>query len=206
MKLYSATRAPSPRRALIFMAEKGVNMDDVEVINLSLKDGENLSKDYRAKNPMGRVPMLELDDGTFLAENNAIARYFEETIPEPPLLGTDARDKAIVEMWATRMEMNFFMPVGMAFRNISGFFKDRETPVREWGEECLKNAQKMFAFLDRRLGESEYIAGENFTVADITALCTVDFAKVIKLEIGEDQKNLKRWHDAVSSRPSAKAG
>ena len=206
MKFYSANRAPSPRRSLIVMAEKGVNMDEVEVINLDLGKGENLAPDYRKKNPMGRVPMLELDDGTCIAENNAIARYFEETIPEPPLLGTDAKDKAIVEMWATRMEMNFFLPVGMAFRNISGFFKDRETPVKEWGEECLKNAQKMYGFLDKHLANSEYIAGDNFSVADITALCTVDFSKVIKLGISEDQKNLQRWYDAVSSRPSAKAG
>ncbi len=204
MKLYSADRAPSPRRTLILMREKGVNMDEVEIINLDLGKGENLEKAYRQKNPMGRVPMLELDDGTCLAENNAIARYFEETIPEPPLLGHDAKDRAIVEMWATRMEMHFFLPVGMAFRNISGFFKDRETPVKEWGEECFKNAQKMYGFLDKHLGNSEYIAGDNFTVADITALCTVDFSKVIKLGIGEDQKNLQRWYDTVSSRPSMK--
>lgn len=205
MKLYSADRAPSPRRALILMAEKAVNFDDIEIINLDLGKGENLAADYRQKNPMGRVPMLELDDGTCLAENNAIARYFEEIIPEPPLLGVDARDKAIVEMWATRMEQNFLFPVGMAFRNITGFFKDRETPVKEWGEQCLKGAQKMYGFLDQHLANSEFIAGDNFTVADITALCTVDFAKVIKLDIGADQSNLQRWYDAVSARPSARA-
>lgn len=98
MKLYSAKQAPSPRRALMFLAEKGVDMSQIEVIDLDLAKGENLAADYRAKNPMGRVPMLELDDGTCLAENNAIARYFEETHPEPPLLGTDAKDKAVVEM------------------------------------------------------------------------------------------------------------
>lgn len=205
MQFYSAERAPSPRRALIFMAEKGVDMGNIEVINLDLGKGENLAGDYRQKNPMGRVPMLELDDGTCLAENNAIARYFEETIPEPPLLGRDAKDKAIVEMWATRMEMNFLLPVGMAFRNITGFFKDREAPVKEWGEECLKGAKKMYGFLDQHLAESKYIAGDDFSVADITALCTVDFAKVIKLGIGEDQANLQRWYDAVTARPSAKA-
>lgn len=205
MKLYSADRAPSPRRALILMREKGVNMDEVEIINLDLGKGENLEADYRKKNPMGRVPMLELDDGTCLAENNAIARYFEETIPQPPLMGHDAKDKAIVEMWASRMELNFFLPVGMAFRNLSGFFKDRETPVKAWGEECFKNAQKMYAFLDKHLASSEYIAGDHFSVADITALCTVDFSKVIKLGIADDQENLQRWYDLVASRPSVNA-
>lgn len=203
MKLYDAKRAPSPRRVHIFLAEKGI--DDIERVPMDLAGGDNLAKDYRQKNPMGRVPMLELDDGTCIAETVAICRYFEETHPEPPLMGTDALDKTIVEMWQRRMEFNLLMPVGMAFRNLTGFFKDRETPVKQWGEVCLADAKKMFGFMDKHLANSEYVAGDAYTIADITALCAVDFAKVIELRIGEDQTHFKRWYDAVSSRPSAKA-
>lgn len=205
MKFYDSSRAPSPRRARIFMAEKGVDFDAIEFVEMDLMAGDNLSDDYRRKNPMHRVPTLELDDGTCIAETVAISRYFEELYPEPPLMGTDATDKAIVEMWNRRMELNFMLAVGMAFRNLSGAFKDREAVCKEWGEICHADAKKMFGFLNRRLGESEHIAGDGFTIADITALCTIDFARVIELRIGDDHPNLKRWHEAVSSRPSARA-
>lgn len=205
MKFYDSKQAPSPRRARIFMAEKGVDFDDIEVVQIDLTKGEQFSPEYKEKNPFRRVPTLELDDGTCIAESVAICRYFEETIPEPPLMGTDAKDKALVEMWQRRMEINLFLPVGMAFRNLSGFFEQYETVVKEWGEVCLENASKMFHFLDKHLADNEYISGDAFTIADITALCAVDFARTVKLRIGEDQSNLKRWHDAVSARPSAQA-
>lgn len=205
MKLYSADRAPSPRRARIVMAEKGINLDEIEVINLDLGGGDNLKPEFRQKNPMTRVPVLELDDGTCLAEGAAIARYFEETIPEPPLLGRNALEKARVAMWSQRMEINLFLHVGMAFRNISGFFKDRETPVPEWGELCRQEVVSMIDFLDRHLGDNEYIVGDYYSFADITALIAIDFAAVIKARIEERHQNLARWHETVSSRPAASA-
>jgi len=205
MRFYDAKQAPSPRRARMFMAEKGVNFDDIEFVPLDLGKGDNLQSDYRQKNPLGRVPTLELDDGTCIAESVAICRYFEETIPEPPLMGTDAKDKALIEMWQRRMEINLFLSVGMAFRNLSGFFADREKVVKEWGEVSLDNATKMFDFLDRHLADNEHVAGDDFCIADITALCAVDFARVVELRVDDQRPNLKRWHEAVSARPSAQA-
>lgn len=205
MKLYQSEKAPNPRRARVFMAEKGVDMSQVEIINLDIMAGENLSDEYKQKNPMGGIPMLQLDNGTCIAESMAISRYFEEIHPEPPLMGRDAEDKAIVEMWNRRMELNLMLAVGMAFRNISGAFKDREKCSPEFGEISLERATTMYGFLDQHLANSEYIAGDNFTVADITALCAIDFARVVKLRIGEDQTHLKRWHNSVAARESAKA-
>lgn len=205
MRFYDAKQAPSPRRARMFMAEKGVDFDEIEFVQIDLGKAENLSADFRAKNPFGRVPTLELDDGTCISESVAICRYYEETVPEPPLMGTDAKDKALVEMWQRRMEINLFLSVGMAFRNLSGFFSDREKVVKEWGEVSHENAVKMFDFLDRHLADHEHITGDAFTIADITALCAVDFARVIELRVDDDRPNLKRWHGTVSARPSAKA-
>ncbi len=205
MKIYENKQAPNPRRARMFMVEKGVDFDDIEFVQLDILAGDNLQDDYRAKNPMRGIPTLELDDGTCLAESVAISRYFEELHPEPPLFGVDAKDKAIVEMWNRRMELNLLLPIAMAFRHLTGHFKDRETVVEPWGQASFENAGKMFKFMDRHLAEHEYVAGERFTIADITALCAVDFARVIKLRIGEDQTHLKRWYDSVSARPSAKA-
>jgi len=205
MKLYQSDRAPNPRRARVFMAEKGVDMSQVEIINLDLMAAENLSDEYKRKNPLGGVPTLELDNGTCIGESMAISRYFEELYPEPPLMGRDPEEKAIIEMWNRRMELNLLLPVAMAFRNISGAFTDREKCSTEFGEISLERATQMFGFLDKHLANSEYVAGDNFSVADITALCTVDFARVVKLRIGEDQTHLKRWHDSMSARESAKA-
>lgn len=205
MKLYQSDRAPNPRRVRVFMAEKGLNMDEVEIINLDLVAGENLSADYRRKDPMCGVPTLELDDGTCISESIAISRYFEEIHPEPALMGRNPKDKAAIEMWNRRMELKLLMSVGMAFRNISGAFADREKCSKEFGEISLERATQMFGFLNKHLANSKYIAGDSYTVADITALCAVDFARVVKLRIGEEQPHLKRWHDAVSARDSAKA-
>lgn len=205
MKLYDYTQAPNPRRARIFMAEKGV-LDDVEVVQIDLGKGEQFGDEYKAKNPFRRLPMLELDDGTCIAESVAICRYFEETVPEPPLMGAgDARDRALVEMWQRRMEFNLFLQVGMAFRNLSGFFAQYEDTNEAWGETCKENASKMFHILNKHFADNEYVCGDAFTIADITALCAVDFARTVKLRIGEDQANLQRWYDSVSARPSAKA-
>jgi glutathione S-transferase len=202
MKIYETSTAPNPRRVRIFLAEKQI---DVEYVQVALQPGDNLSAEFRKKNPWAKVPVLELDDGTCISETIAICRYFEEIQPEPALMGRTALEKAQIEMWQRRMELTFLLPTGMCFQHTTGYFADRMTPISAWGEECHKQVEKMYAKLDKLLAQSEYIAGDAFTIADITALCTVDFNRVNKIKIQPDQTHLKRWYDLVSSRPSAKA-
>jgi glutathione S-transferase len=154
---------------------------------------------------MGVLPVLELDDGTCIAESIAICRYFEAQQPDPPLFGEGAVDVALVEMWNRRMELEVFNAVTGTFRNTHDFFKGRIPQVPEWGEVCRGSAEKRLAWLDEVLADREFIAGERFTVADITALCGIDFGRVSQIVIQPEQKNLSRWHEAVSARPSAKA-
>jgi glutathione S-transferase len=194
--------APNPRRVRIFLAEKGI---EVPVEQVDIGTAENRKPEFVAKNPMGTLPVLELDDGTCIAETVAICRYFEETQPEPPLLGVDARDRALVEMWQRRMELEVFFNTAGSFRNTHDFFKGRIPQVPEWGEVCKQAALKRLAWLDQELAEREFIAGDRFSIADITALCGIDFGRVTGITISPEQKNLARWHQTVSSRPSAKA-
>jgi glutathione S-transferase len=202
MKFYDCATAPSPRRVRIFLAEKGV---EVPYVQVDIAKAENRSEDFRKKNPLGTLPVLELDDGTEIAESVAICRYFERTHPEPPLMGVDARDEALVEMWQRRMELELLVPIAQVFRNGHPFFKGRIPQVPEWGETCRKSAEQRMAWLDEVLGARRFIAGERYTIADITALCGIDFGRVSDIRIQPEQKNLTRWHQEVSSRPSAKA-
>lgn len=202
MLLYDTKTAPTPRRVRIFLAEKGI---DVPTKQIDLHAGENLSKEMRAKNPLGKIPVLELDDGTCISESDAICTYFETLHPEPPLMGTGAVEKGVIMQWARQVEFGLFMQVGMCFQHSTGYFKDRMTPVPEFGAEAGKNAAKFLRLLDRRLGESEFIAGDTFTLPDITAMCAIDFARVIDVRMQDEQTNLQRWYEVVSTRPSAKA-
>jgi glutathione S-transferase len=202
MKIYDSKTAPNPRRVRIFLAEKGVAVPYEEV---DIVKADNRSADFRRKNPLGTLPVLELDDGTCIAESVAICRYFEETHPEPPLMGMDARDRAIVEMWQRRMELELFIPITQVFRNIHPFFAGRIPQVAEYGEVCRTAAEARLAWLDTVLAAREFIAGDRYTIADITALCGIDFGRVSKIRIQPGQTNLARWYAAVSARPSAKA-
>ena len=202
MKVYELKRAPNARRVRMFLAEKGVEMTYQQV---DLGAGENLESAFLAKNPAGRIPVLELDDGTCLSETVAICRYFEELNPEPNLFGNTALERATIEMWSRIVEFNLWLPTGMAFRHIIGFYQDRETVFPEWGEECKLQALAWFARLDARLAEVPYVAGDRFTIADILALCTIDFGKVVGLRIAPQQHYLQAWHERVSARPSAQA-
>jgi glutathione S-transferase len=202
MKLYDYKMAPNPRRVRIFLAEKGIQVPDVQI---DLAKAENRSPEFLKINPMGGVPVLQMDDGTLLAESAAICRYFEDTHPQPSLMGIDARDKAIVEMWHRRIELGLFANVTGCFRNTSDFFKGRVPQVPEYGEVCRQAAEKMYGFLDGELANRNFIAGERYTIADIMTLVAIDFARLIKLRIAPEQKALTRWYEAVSSRPSAKA-
>ncbi len=202
MKLYDSTFAPNPRRVRVFLAEKGISVPSVQV---DIGKAENREAAYLAKNPLGGVPILELDDGSVIAETVAICRYFEETQPNPPLMGTDAKDRAIVEMWSRRTELEVAVPIMQTFRNTHDFFKGRIQQVPEYGEVCRANSVKRLAWIDSELANREFIAGPRFTIADITLLIGIDFGRVVKIGIQPDQKNLARWYEAVSSRPSAKA-
>ncbi|MBW2281862.1 MAG: glutathione S-transferase [Deltaproteobacteria bacterium] len=202
MKLHDSAMAPNPRIVRIYLAEKGI---DVPKVQVDIAKAENRQPPYLAKNPMGGVPMLELDDGTCIAETIAICRYFEEQQPEPPLFGTDAKDKAVVEMWRRRMELEVANPIMQTFRNTHEFFKGRIPQVAEWGEVMREAANKRLEWLDSVLADREWVAGERFTIADITAMVGIDFGRVSGIRIADDQKNLARWHAAASARPSAKA-
>jgi len=202
MKLYDSAMAPNPRRVRIFLAEKGI---EVPIVPVDIGKAENRQPEFLARNPMGGVPVLELDDGTCIAESVAICRYFEELQPEPPLMGTDARDRAIVEMWNRRMELEVAMPAMQSFRNTHDFFKGRIPQVPEYGAVCKAAAIKRLEWLDQELAGRAFIAGDRYTISDITALVGIDFGRVTGIRILPEQKNLQRWHEQVSARPSAKA-
>jgi glutathione S-transferase len=202
MRIIETKAAPNPRRVRIFLAEKGIEVPTVQV---DIARGANREADFLAKNPMGTLPVLELDDGTCIAETVAICRYFEETKPEPPLMGTDARDRAVVEMWQRRMELEVALPIMQVFRNTHEFFKGRIPQVPEWGELCRKQALARLAWLDRELAGRRFVAGERYTIADITALCGIDFGRPTGIRIAPEHEHLARWHAEVSGRPSARA-
>jgi len=202
MKIFEANKAPNPRRVRIFLAEKEIEMEYVEI---DLAAGENLTLEMRAKNPTTKIPFLELDDNTCIGETIAICRYFEEINPETPLMGRTPLEKAQVEMWQRRIEFHFLLPVGMCFQHTSGYFKDRMTPVVEWGRVSGENAQAYFAELNEHLKESEYLVGDYFSIADITLLCAIDFARVVKIRPNDEYEHLLRWYKKVSARPSYSA-
>ncbi len=209
MKLYDCQMAPNPRRVRVFLAEKGVDIPKTEV---SIIEGENLKPEYLAVNPRGLLPTLELDDGNRIDETIAICRYIEETQPEPNLMGRDALEKAQIESWQRHMEFDGLNPTGEMFRNSFDAFKNRGLPglenvqaIPDLAARGKAGVERFYERLEQRLSQSSYIAGERYTVADITALCVVDFAGFAKMGIPEANTNTKRWHADVSSRPSAKA-
>lgn len=209
MKLYDFAGAPNPRRVRIFLAEKGIEVPTEQV---DLRARAQHAPDFVARNPSATVPVLELDDGTCIAESVAICRYFETVQPEPPLMGEDARERALVEMWQRRIEIDGLMAAGEAFRNATPGFKDRAlagtAPVAQidaLAERGRERTGRFFRFLDQALSDRDYVAGDRYTIADITALVTVDFAAWSKLTPGPELKNLAAWYERVSARPSAKA-
>jgi glutathione S-transferase len=202
VKLYDSAIAPNPRRVRVFLAEKGI---EVPTVSIDIVKAENRQPAFLLKNPLGGVPVLELDDGTTLSESTAICRYFEEVQPDPPLMGTDARDRAIVEMWLRRIEFEVAFPIMQTFRNTHDFFKGRIPQVAEWGTVCRKQALEQLAWLDGEMADRPFVAGDRYTIADITLLIGVDFGRVSDIRIDPEHKNLTRWYGEVSSRPSAKA-
>lgn len=210
MKLYDMKHAPNPKRVRMFLAEKGV---EIERIPIDIPSGENLKPEYLKINPRGLVPALVLDDGTVIGESVAICRYLEELYPDPPLMGMDAKDKAIVEDWQRQMEFDGLMSFAWVFRNTSPVFENRALPgadgslpqSTEMAEIGRKRAMSFFEKLDQRLGESPFVAGEHFTIADITAYMALMMGKWVKIPVPETHNNIKAWYEQVSRRPSAKA-
>jgi len=203
MKLYDAKGAPNPRRTRIFLAEKGIELP-IEQVDIMAK--QHKTPEFTAINPLQRLPALVLDDGTVICESLAICRYFEALRPEPPLFGRGPKEIGLTEMWSRRVENNLFATVAQVFRHLHPAMKELEVPqVPAWAEANKPRVFEFLAILDRQLAEHEFIAGERYSVADITAQVTIDFMKVPKLVVPEELTNVKRWHAAVSARPSAKA-
>jgi glutathione S-transferase len=161
---------------------------------------------YAAVNPLQRVPALVLDDGTVITESIAICRYFEAVQPEPPLFGRGALESAQIEMWNRRLELHLLFPVSHVFRNSHPAMKELEVPqVPAWAEANKPRVQEFIALLDGELGHRRFVAGDTFTVADITGLVAVDFMKPAKLALPEEYRQVRRWHAEMSARPSAAA-
>lgn len=203
MRLFDGGRAPNPRRVRVFLAEKGI---EVPMVAVDMADLEHRGDPMTTRNPLQRLPVLELDDGTILTESIAICRYFEELHPEPALFGRGALGKAKVEMWQRRMELSFFFCVAQAFRHIHPAMKEWEVPqVPSWGEANKPKALDFLAILDRELANREFAAGDEFSVADITGMIAMDFMKPARIQLPAEMTNVVRWHQALSSRPSAAA-
>lgn len=201
MKLYDSKLAPNPRRVRIFLAEKGIAVP-TEQVDIARK--EHKTPEYAAINPLQRIPSLVLDDGTIITESIAICRYFELLRPEPPLFGVGSKDAAIVEMWNRRAEINFLANVAAVFRHTHPAMKELEVPqVPAWAEANRPRVSWFLEMLDRELGTREFVAGDRYTVADITMQVAVDFMKPGRLSMPDGATNVKRWHTTVSARPSA---
>ncbi len=209
MKFYDCKTAPSPRRVRIFLAEKGV---DIETIQVDLGSGEQFSDEFRQMNPDCVVPVLQLDDGSCLSEVTAICQYLEACYPEPPLLGTTAEERARVTMWNTKIEQQGLLSMADAFRNSAKGLSGRAVTgskgyeqIPELAERGRQRVQQFFERLDAQLADSRYIAGPNFSMADISALVVVDFATWIKIGVPDEAVNLARWYGEVSERPGTVA-
>jgi glutathione S-transferase len=203
MLLYHDPRAPNPRRVRVFLAEKGVAYDTIEVL---IANAAHQTAEFRQKNPIALLPVLELEDGRILRESIAICRYIEELNPEPNLFGADAWERAQVEMWNRHAELELLWPVSQVFRNAHKFWEGRIKQSPEFATIMRELLQERFTWFDSELSKRPFLAGERFTVADITAMCAIDFGKVSQIRIdAATHPHLSAWHARVGERPSAKA-
>ena len=207
MILYDVKTSPSPRRVRIFIAEKGL---DIEVVQVNTAEREHLKEDFLKLNPWATVPVLKLDDGTCISEAIACCRYLEENYPNPPLMGVNPSEKAIISMWEHRMEWDGFLAVAEFLRNTVERLKNRGLTgtlnfdqIPALAERGKKRGALCHHFLDERLAESEFVATDKYSVADITAQVSIDFAQKAGIPIPEDKKNILRWYSNVNSRESA---
>ena len=202
MRLYDGGRAPNPRRVRIFLAEKGMTVP-VEKIDLGAM--QHKSPEYTAINPLQRVPAIVDDDGTVITESVAICRYFEGLRPEPPLFGRSAMEQALVEMWNRRVELNLYSAVSSVFRHLHPAMKEMENQVPEWGEANKPRVAEFLGFLDGELKGRMFVAGDHYSVADITTLVAIELMKPAKLAMPDDLAHVRRWYGQVAARPSAAA-
>jgi len=204
MKLYDCAQAPNPRRVRIFLAEKGITGIPMEQVNVFA--GEQTAPAFLARNPDGAVPVLELDDGTCISESMAICRYFEDTNPGQKLMGKTPKESGTIEMWQRRVEYSLFDKVGAYFHHATDGLGELEPfQIAEWGHKGKEIALQSMQRLDERLQGNEFIAGDSFSVVDITGLCAMDFATILGIQAPAGLKNLAGWYDRVSARPSAAA-
>jgi glutathione S-transferase len=203
MLLYQDPRAPNPRRVRVFLAEKGVAYDTIEVL---IADKAHQTPEFRKKNPIALLPVLELADGRVLRESMAICRYIEEVHPEPNLFGADAWERAQVEMWNRHAELELLWPIAQIFRNTHKFWEGRIKQAPDFAVLMREHISERLDWLETELGRRTYMAGDRYTIADITAMCALDFGKVSDVRIkAETHPNLAAWHKRVAERPSAKA-
>ncbi len=204
MKLYEFNPFPNPRRVRMFLAEKGIN--NVEFVQVDVPSGEHRTEEFVKKNPSEVVPVLELDDGTYISESFAISRYFEDAFPEPSLMGSTPKESAVIDMWQRRVEQSLMGCVGTYFHHATeGLGAIELYQNKDWGEKNREMARSGLEQLNKQLTTNKYVAGDKYSIADITALCSIDFALFIKIEKLEDYPNIKRWYEDVSTRPSASA-
>lgn len=203
MKFYNSI-GPNPRVVKMFMVEKGVEIPRVEV---DLRAGENRQEAHLRRNPSGQMPTLELDDGRYLSEVTVICEYLEEKHPSPPLIGTNAEERAMTRMWTRRIDLQIVEPMLIGFRSSQGynFFKDRMRLLPQAADDLKLLAQERIAWLDGLIGGQPFIAGDRFTLADILLFCTMDFAATVGQPVNPDNKNIAAWFDRVAARPSAEA-
>ncbi|MGH8738825.1 MAG: glutathione S-transferase family protein [Burkholderiales bacterium] len=204
--LYDCSTAPSPRRARILLAEKGVVHETVQV---DLRNGEQLGEAYRKINPQCTVPALRTEEGLLLTDNAAIAAYLEARFPQPPLLGTTPQEKAEIASWNWRIEFEGLLAIAEALRNGSPAMANRALPgpadyaqIPALAQRGLARAEQFLTTLNERLTGRDYIAADGFSIADITAVVAVDFARVVKVKPGEQHPHLQRWRAAMAQRPS----
>ena len=209
MKFYDCQTAPSPRRVRVFIAEKGL---DIETVQVDLANGEQFSDEYRAINPDCVVPALVLDDGSCVSEVGAICHYLEERCPEPTLFGATPEQRAATIMWNTKVEQQGLLACAEAFRNRAKGLQGRALPgpdsYDQIPELAERGRQRVAAFLkklDKQLAHHEFVAGSHYSMADITAMIVVDFATRLKIPMPDTAANLQRWYDIVSARSSAAA-
>jgi glutathione S-transferase len=204
LKLHTSARAPNPRRVDMFIAEKGIQGIPRELVDLNA--GEHRSAAFTARNPMARVPVLELDDGRFLSESRAICTYLEGLQPEPNLMGRDATERAFIEMADRRVEWYFMLPIGNCIRHPHPGLAPLEQPqFPDFGTAQGKKMLEYAALFDARLASRPWMAGDRFTIADITAFCGIEFARLVKFKPGDaGLTHLAAWRDRVAERPSAR--
>ncbi|MCX8498837.1 MAG: glutathione S-transferase [Caulobacteraceae bacterium] len=204
MKLYDSFRAPNPRRVRWLMAEK--NITDIEIVMVDVFKGEHRTPEYLAKCGLANVPALEFDDGTAITESVAIARYLETVYPEPNMLGKDARETAVIEMWTRRVENLLGTPLMLSVRHTHPALAALDTQIPAIAETNLAAVGRAMKVFDRQLAKTEFIAGDRVTMADVVAATSIDFARMIKFTLPAELTHLNRWYDAMMARPAAKAG